>query len=268
MTNYLIIGEGGMISSGFINYLKSNCISDKNVFTISTRIEIKSFNEILSFMLTRNDITHILYLSSYPKFGLLDHESVLLIDKTLTYFSVVIDITKKINSNISIILFSSASFDCYDSKLPSAYLSAKRCAEIILVGSGLKNYKILKLFNIYGEGGGLVVDSLKSKFQSKLIENVEVYGSPEVMRNFLHVNRLIEFILNDLRNISDRLMYISGPIELSIGDLVSLFNNKYKKSYNYITDDLPKLKNLTLSIIPKTSKVIFIGQKNDLKNYI
>jgi nucleoside-diphosphate-sugar epimerase len=268
MHNYLIIGEGGMISKSFIKYFESHVNNDSSINVISTRSELSFFEDELADVLHRKKITHILYLSTIPKYGLSDSESVLLINKTLSNFCIVIDSINKINKTILLILFSSASFDYYDLNISSAYLAAKRCAEIMLKRSGLLNYKILKLFNVYGSEGSLVIDNLKYKFQNKSIQLVKILGNPNNRRNFLLVERLIHFILNDLQYIKDNIIYVSGPTEITIKELAEIFKKKYNKKYIFDFDDGLKLNNLTQDIIPLNRKVVKIGDTNDLINYI
>jgi nucleoside-diphosphate-sugar epimerase len=268
MHNYLIIGEGGMISKSFIKYFESHVIKHFSIYVISTRSNLFIFEEELSDVLHKKKITHVLYLSTIPKYGLSDSESVLLINKTLSNFCIVIDSINKINKSIFLILFSSASFDYHDLNISSAYLAAKRCAEIMLIRSELFNYKILKLFNVYGSEGSLVIDDLKYKFKNDSIPLVKIFGNPNNRRNFLLVERLIHFILNDLHYIKDNIIYISGPTEISIKELAEIFKKKYNKKYIFDFDDGLKLNNLTQDIIPLNRKVVKVGNTNDLINYI
>jgi nucleoside-diphosphate-sugar epimerase len=261
--NTLIIGKSGI----FVNHLVKNPNHIYRPIIVSTNMELDEFIAVVKGYLQNNRIEYVFYNSTLPKYDLSDRESSLLIDKTVTYFTILINLINKYSFKSRIILLSTAAFNRH-SRLSSAYLSAKRAAEFILLNSKLKNYTILKLYNVYGVGGNLVVDNLKFKFCSE-IPKVKIYGNPAVYRNFTHIYDLFDFLLNySFVSGINETIYISGPDEMTIGELAELFSYEYDKPYYFEGGDESKIEHLAPSFDLQCVKHIKVGKEGSLKQYI
>ena len=262
--NTIIVGGSGI----FVNHFEGKTNIRYNPVIISTNQGISEFSNLIINILLNERIDYIFYNSTIPSYNLLDYQSASLIDKSITYFSILLGLVKIYSPSTRVILLSTAAFNLNNQVVNSAYLSAKRAAEYILKNSEIENYSILKLFNVYGKGGNLVVDSLKRKF-IKAKNPVQIKGGEVAYRNFTFIGDLIDFLIEyKFRSSINETIYVCGPDECTIGELAKLLSKIYSKDFCFEDVKNTKLSFLAPTFDDPNAKYVKVGKPGRLTTYL
>jgi len=120
-----------------------------------------------------------------------------------------------------------------ETKPISPYGESKLAAEKLCAESSIPTF-ILRIFNIYGNGGQGVIP--KMLVEANLGRSPEIYGDGEQTRDFLYVKDLVRACILCLENESGKstILNIASGEETSINDIVSAMENALGKELNVV----------------------------------
>jgi UDP-glucose 4-epimerase len=120
-----------------------------------------------------------------------------------------------------------------ETKPISPYGESKLAAEKLCAESSIPTF-ILRIFNIYGNGGQGVIT--KMLVEANLGRSPEIYGDGEQTRDFLYVKDLVRACILCLENESGKstILNIASGEETSINDIVSAMENALGKELNVV----------------------------------